>query len=138
MWKSTCRWSIRFTERPNGGIIEPRRAPTEGEVWEKFEDEYRPKQPSSSPVLRQLESAKYHLDVATFGFARLVRNIHSNTQFKLDRGWLCHAAPDDLSPYRASVNPWMDGMKNVRVKVDLKPRVGRPYVGVCVVVPFGN
>ena len=136
--ESTNLWAIRPTERPNGGIIEPHRALTDSEAWEKFEAEYRPPHPSSSTVMHQLESAKYSLDVVTFGFDRLVRNIQDNTLFKFDQGGLRHAAPGDLLLPPASDNPWTDGLKNVRVKLDVKPRIGQPYVGVRVIIPFGN
>lgn len=76
--------AIRLTERLDGGLIAPRRALTAGEAWEKFEADYRPQQPSSSLVKRQLESAKYQLDTAAFGFDRFVRNIEDNSLFKLD------------------------------------------------------
>jgi hypothetical protein len=132
------RSADHFTERRNGGLIAPRRRLTEGQAWAKFEAEYRPPQPSTVPVLRQLESAKYFLDARTFEFDRFIKNIRDNTQFKLDRGGLRHAAPDDLTSYQLSVNPWSDGLKNARVKLDVKPRTGHPYIGVSVSIPFGN
>lgn len=138
LWETSGRWEARLAERPNGGIIEPHRAPTEGEAWEKFDADYRPHQPSSVPVIRQLESAKYLLDCATFGADRFCRNIQDNLQFKFANGRLRQAAPGDLPQHRLSANPWLGGLKDVRVKSDLKLRIGQPYVGVRIVIPFGN
>ena len=131
-------WAVCLLERHNGGVIAPHRASAEGEAWEKFEAEYRPKQRNVSPVMRQIESAKYQLDAATFGFDRLVRNIQDNTLFKFDNGRLRHAAPGDLPLRRTTSHSWTDGLQHIRVKFDVKPRIGQPYVGVRVIIPFGN
>ena len=129
---------VRLPEDCNAVITEPPHVDTEEDVWEKFEAEYRPQQPSSSLVMRNIESAKYCLDFATFGFSRLIKNIRDSAVFKFDQGQLCRSAPDNSPPTRSSGNSWTDGLKDVRVKLDFSPRVGEPYIGVRVVIPFGN
>ena len=76
-------WAIQFPERRNGGIIERRHALTDGEAWVKFEAEYR--QPrSQSPVKRQVETAKYGLDVTVYSVDRFVKNLREHVDFSFD------------------------------------------------------
>jgi len=79
-------------------------------------------------VKRQIETMKYGLDVTVFSVDRFVRNIQQQADFRLDKGHL-HRAPDD------QVRP---AGGSLRVQLDMKVWRTRPYVGVKIVVPFGN
>jgi hypothetical protein len=109
-------------------ITVPHRAPTEAEAWERFEAEFKPRNKSPSPAKRQIETMKYGLDVTVFSVDRFVRNIQRQADFRFDKGHL-HRAPDDqVPPARGSP----------RVQLDMKVWRSKPYVGVKIVIPFGN
>jgi hypothetical protein len=101
---------------------------TDTEAWEKFESEYRPEQRSPSPVKRQIETAKYGLDTTVFAVDRFVKSIRDHADFEFDQGRL----------HRTHTNSRGGFLDNPRVKLDLEMLRDKPYVGVRVVIPFGN
>jgi hypothetical protein len=102
--------------------------PTDTEAWEKFESEYRPEQRSPSPLKRQIETAKYGLDTTVFAVDRFVKSIRNHADFEFDQGRL----------HRTRTNSRGGFLDNPRVKLDLEMLRDKPYVGVRVVIPFGN
>lgn len=118
-----------LTERELQPILMSHRKPTDAEAWERFEGEYRPSQRSPSPIKRQIETAKYGLDTAVFAVDRFVKNVQSQGDFSLDQGSLRHTAAITSKEPRNSP----------RVKLDLDVWQGsKPYVGVRIIIPFGN
>jgi hypothetical protein len=110
-------------------ILVSSRKPTDAEAWERFEAEYSPLHKSASPIKRQIESAKYGLDTATFAFDRFVKNVQSQADFSFDQGNLHRTQADSLEGSRSSP----------RVKLDLNMCQGsKPYVGVQISIPFGR
>jgi hypothetical protein len=104
------------------------RKPTNDEAWERFETEYSPPQ-GSSPIKRQIQSAKFGLDTAVFAVDRFFKNVESQSDFSLDRGNL----------RRTREIPFGEALRNPRVKLDLEMgQSARPYVGVRIIIPFGK
>lgn len=130
--------ALRPAESVNWRIIAPQRALTDREAWDQFEAEFGPQHPSRSPLKRRIESAKYGLDVALFAFSRLSKNAEDNAEFRPDQGQLRRVPPGVTPPLRASGNLWKDALENGHVKLDLKTLRNQPYVGVRLVIPFGN
>ena len=118
----------RVAERTDWSIVTPHRPPTDVEAWEKFDSEFRPEQRSPSLVKRQIETAKYGLDMTAFAVDRFVKSIRDHADFEFDQG--------DLRRTRANSRGGF--LDNPRVKLDLDLTHGRPYAGVRVVIPFGN
>jgi hypothetical protein len=102
--------------------------PTSAEAWERFEADYSPPQ-KSSPIKRQIESAKFGLDTAVFAVDRFFKDAENQADFSLDRGSL----------RRTRATSFAEALKNPRVKLDLEMgQSARPYVGVRVIIPFGK
>jgi hypothetical protein len=114
--------------RPDQPIPVLHRKPTDIDAWVKFEEEYRPSPRSPSPVKRQIETAKYGLDVSVFAVDRFVKSIRDHADFEFDQGSFRRTRTNSRG--RFSDNP--------RVKLDIDLTHGRPYLGARVVVPFGN
>ena len=104
------------------------RKPTDTEAWERFEAEYRLVNQSPLLVKRQVETAKYGLDVTVFAVDRFVKSIRDHTDFEFDQGHL----------RRTRANARGGFLDNPRVKLDLDMQYGRPYIGARLVIPFGN
>jgi hypothetical protein len=119
-----------LTERELQPILMSHHKPTDAEAWERFEGEYSPSQKSPSPIKRQIQTAKYGLDTAVFAVDRFVKNVRSQADFSLDQGSL----------RRTRVTSSGDSPNNnPRVKLDLDMWQGsKPYVGVRIIIPFGN
>lgn len=122
------RQTPRHAARDHWPITTLRREPTEAEAWEKFESEFRPEQRSPSPVKRQIETAKYGLDVTVFAVDRFVKSIRNHADCNFDQGRL----------RRTRANALGESQDNPRVKLDLDMTHGKPYVGARGVIPFGN
>jgi hypothetical protein len=118
-----------LTEREIQPMLMSHRKPTDAEAWESFEAEYSPPQKSSSPVKRQIETAKYGLDTAVFAIDHFVKNVQSQADFSFDQGSLRRTPETALEGPR----------NNPRVKLDLDMWQGsKPYLGVRIIIPFGN
>ena len=101
---------------------------TDTEAWEKFELEYRPAQPNPSAIKRPIENVKYGLDVTVFAMDRFVKSIRDNADFEFDQGRMRHARANTHGKF----------VENPHVKLDLDMTHRGPYLGACVVIPFGN
>jgi len=118
-----------LAEREFQSILMPR-LQTDAEAWERFESDYSPPQKSPSTIKRQIETTKYSLDAAVFAVDRFARSVENQADFSLDQGSLrrTRATSSGDSPNN-----------NPRVKLDLDMWQGsRPYVGVRLIIPFGN
>lgn len=118
-----------LTERDSQRILTPQPKPTDAEAWERFDAEYKPRQRNSSSIKRQIETAKYGLDTAVFALDRFTKNVENQADFSFDQGSLRRTRAISLGASRSSP----------RVKLDLDMWQGsRPYVGVRLIIPFGN
>ena len=117
-----------LTLRESQPMLLSNRKATSSEAWERFEADYSPPQ-KSSPVKRQIESAKFGLDTAVFAVDRFLKNVESQADFSLDRGSL----------RRTRATTFAEALKNPRVKLDLEMGQSvRPYAGVRIIIPFGR
>ncbi len=132
------RPSPKFTDQKQRPVVATRKSNRGKDTWEYFETEFGLQQRSTSPVKRQIESAKYTVDVSLFTVNRIVRQIQDESELKLDRGHLRRAEPRSGPLPRVHANPLTDALENARVKLDLQVYPDKPFVGVKVVVPFGN
>jgi hypothetical protein len=118
-----------LTERELQPILMPHRKPTNAEAWDRFESDYSPPQRTPSPIKRQIESTKYGLDTAVFAVDRFTKNVENQADFSFDQGSLRRTRATSSGESRNSP----------RVKLDLNVWQGsRPYVGVRIMIPFGN
>jgi hypothetical protein len=118
-----------LTEREFQPILTPQPKPTDAEAWERFEAVYKPPQRNPSPIKRQIETAKYGLDTAVFAADRLVKNVKNQADFTFDQGSLRRTRATSPGGLR----------NNLRVKLDLDMwQSSKPYVGVRIMIPFGN
>lgn len=120
--------ALRAVERDHWPIPVLHRKPTDTEAWENFESDFQPEQRSSSPVRRQIETAKYGLDTTVFAIDRFVKSIRDHADFSFDQGRLRSTRANSRGGF----------LDNPRVKLDLDLTLGKPYFGTRVVVPFGN
>jgi len=118
----------RAAERTDWSITVPHHKMTDREAWEKFEVEFRPEQRNPSPVKRQIEIAKYGLDVSVFAVDRFVKSIRDHADFEFDHGRF----------HRTRENSRGGFLDNPRVKLDLDLTHAKPYIGARLVIPFGN
>ena len=118
-----------LTEREIEPILVPHRKPTDHEAWERFEAEYKLPIRSPSAIKRQIETAKYGLDTAVFAVDRFTKSVQNQADFSYDQGSL----------RRTRETSFGESPNKLRVKLDLEMWQGsRPYVGVRLVIPFGN
>jgi len=118
-----------LTERDRQAILTSHRQPTDAEVWERFDAEYKPAQKNPSPIKSQIETAKYGLDTTVFAVDRFVNNLSNHADFSFDQGGLRRTAATSSGASRNSP----------RVKLDLNIWQGsQPRVGVRIIIPFGN
>jgi hypothetical protein len=117
-----------LTLRESQPMLRSDRKPTNDEVWERFETEYSPPQ-GSSPIKRQIQSAKFGLDTAVFAVDRFIKNVKNQADFSFDQGSLRHTRATSFG----------ESLINPRVKLDLDMWQGsKPYVGVRIIIPFGD
>jgi len=118
-----------LTQRELQPILMSHPKPTDAEAWDRFEVEYKPPQKNPSPIKRQIETAKYGLDTAVFAVDRFTKNVEHQADFSFDQGSLRRTRT--ASSGESLINP--------RVKLDLDMWQGsKPYVGVRLIIPFGN
>ena len=106
--------------------------------WEKFETEFGITEPEPSLVLRSMQTAKYNVDRILFAANEFTRNVSSATEFELGHGKLHHVSADTQQSRDDLSNPSSAIPENVRLGLDVNLAQGKPYVGVKLVIPFGN
>lgn len=105
--------------------------------WDKFEAEFGLYEPPSSPVLGQLADLKYGLDLATYNVEMFTRNLDDALEFRYNRGKfqrVTTVSSYEPRKYRGGLLT----LDDLRLKMDVKLATGKPYLGVRVVVPFGD
>jgi hypothetical protein len=129
-----------LSETTSRELTTGRQGLTEGERWEKFENEFGIQKRDPGFVKGHLESAKYGLDEAAFTMREWTDNIEGALAFDYGVGapetpWNSAATPRVNDP-----NPLWNALENVRIKSDinLDPLSLRAFVGVKLVLPFGD
>lgn len=106
--------------------------------WERFETEFGITEPEQSLVLRSVQTAKYNLDRFLFAANEFSHNVSSATEFEVDHGRLYHVSAAMRQSREDMANPPTTISENMRLGLELNLAQGRPYVGVKLVIPFGN
>ncbi len=106
--------------------------------WEKFETEFGVTEPEHSTVLRSMQSAKYSLDRAVFAANEFSHNLSRLTDYELDHGRFYHASAATQLLRDESLTPWPTVPENVHLGLDVNLVQSRPYIGVKLVIPFGD
>ena len=88
-------------------------------------------------MLQSVQTAKYNLDRAVFAANEFVQDLSHATEFEYGRGHVRHVSSTEDPAPRLS-NPLSVIPANTRVGLDLSLGQGKPYVGLKLVVPFGN
>ena len=117
-------------ERPPAdlALLVLHREPTDTEVWEHFEAEYRLPNRSPEFIRRQIENAKYGLDKAAFSVGRFIKSFRDTANSEFAQGTV----------RRTRANGHGGFLDNPRLQLDLDMAHGKPYVGARLVIPFGN
>ena len=119
-------------------IIERQRKKNADNRWERFETEFGIEGKRRTGVLGSVQSAKYALDELTFAVDDFTGNVCDALKFEYDGGHVHQITSLDDDERRSSANLWVTTPRNVRLGADLNLTGGKPYVGLVVVVPFGN
>jgi hypothetical protein len=106
--------------------------------WEKFETEFGIAEPEHSPVFRSVQAAKYNLDRLVFAASEFSRNLSDVTDFELDHGRLYHVSAAGTQVWEEPSSSSAPIPRNVHLGLDVNVAQGKPYVGVKLVIPFGN
>ena len=129
-------------ETANRAMQEPKREPTRGERWEKFEVDFGIRKKDPSLVKGSIESAKYRLDRTVFALSEFVQDVEDAFAFDYELRTLSRKVGTNESPRAASSSPiplW-NAVENARLKsdIDLDVPGGRAFVGVRLVLPIGD
>ena len=106
--------------------------------WEKFETEFGVTEPEHSTVLRSMQSAKYNLDRAVFAANEFSHNLSRLTDYEWDHGRFYRASAATQLLREESSTRWPTIPENVHLGLDVNLVQNRPYIGVKLVIPFGD
>ena len=121
-----------------GQIIKPRHVNDASHRRDRFELEFGIDGKRQGGMMGSLQLAKYTLDDATFTVDDFTRSLSEALRFEYDGRGLHRVASSDQNPNHTLPGPWADMPHGVRFSPELNLANGRPYVGLYVVVPFGN
>jgi hypothetical protein len=119
-------------------MIEHQRKKNADDRWEKFETEYGIDGKRRIGVLGSVQLAKYTLDEMTFTVDDFTRSLSAALKLEYDHGRVHRATTFGDNGHRSFPNPWSEMPRGVRFGPELNLDGGKPYVGLVVVVPFGN
>ncbi|MGA2137966.1 MAG: hypothetical protein ABSH14_03800 [Verrucomicrobiia bacterium] len=106
--------------------------------WEKFETEFGVTEPEHSAVLRSMQSAKYNLDRVVFAASEFSHNLSSMTDYEWDHGRFYRVSAATRLLREESSTQWTTVPENVHLGLDVNLVQSKPYIGVKLVIPFGN
>jgi hypothetical protein len=119
-------------------IIKPRHVNDAGHRRDQFEVEFGIDGKRQGGMKGSLQLAKYTVDDVTFTVDDFTRSLSEALRFEYDGRGLHRVASSDQNPQHALPGPWADMPRGVRFSPELNLANGKPYVGLYVVVPFGN
>jgi hypothetical protein len=132
--------TMTLSESASSQITGRQGALTQGERWEKFETEFGVDQKNSSFVKGRLASAKYRLDRTAFELQEWVENVEGALKFDYSMPNPTGSSPSSDTARASDPLPFWGSIDNPHLKsdVDLDPFTRRAFVGVKVVIKFGN
>lgn len=128
----------RLSEWDASQIIKPPHRNDASHRRDKFETEFGIDGKTRTGVLGSVQLAKYTLDDVTFTVDDFTRNLSDALKLEYDHGRVHRAAsPNDNASPRLS-GPGSGIPRGLRFGPELNLTGGKPYVGLVVVVPFGD
>ncbi len=106
--------------------------------WEKFETEFGVTVPEHSTMLRSMQSAKYDLDRVVYAANEFSHNISRLTDYEWDHGRFYRVSAATQLLREESSTRWTTVPENVHLGLDVNLVQSRPYIGVKLVIPFGD
>jgi hypothetical protein len=112
--------------------------------WEQFETEFGLGEPSISPFLARLESAKYRLDKTVFAVDDLVESVENAFEFEYRfRSGRWHGRSDaraTASAVRTTHGPAWDMLQDARLRSDIDIDVfkSEAFIGLRLIIPIGD
>ena len=124
--------------RLNLTAVEPRRANIQTR-WERFNAEFGIRDQHTSFLTASLLRAKYTADVALFSIKTISSTLGDATELHYSRGRIRRASTDDSvqSPSTARQGGLIT-LEGARLRFDFELARSKPYVGVRLVLPFGD
>ena len=111
--------------------------PARATRWEKFEREFGGDLDRAPALLVPVAQAKYGADLAVFTLETLLEQIKDSVELRYSNGHIGRAvAFREPSPAYLGRAPLT--FEDARLKLDLDLVDGKPYIGVRLVLPFGN
>ena len=116
---------------------------TEAQRWDRFESEFGVQNQTSSALESGLRSAKYDLDRTVFALNGFVETVADALEFEYrfgDNTGLARSSQASTAPLRRYFSPLRDALENTRLRsdVDLNVGSGQAWIGMRLVVPFGE
>ena len=123
---------------PRSGLLGIQaRLPKTKSRWEHFEAEFGLRDDRDKGVTASIARAKYGLDLLTFSADALVDSMEDAVELRYTRGRICRVATSP-SPVPAGHGASPLSLEDTRLKFDLGLAGSRPYLGVRLVIPFGD
>jgi len=129
--------SLALTESQNWRVTSPRiRGLSTGQRWEAFETEFGITDEDYSWFKGSLQTAKYQLDKTVFAMDDFVTALEDTFRFEYDLRAGTGSFGTDSRVQRQPADP----RRNARLRsdIDLHPFSGRAFIGLRLVVPFGD
>jgi len=107
--------------------------------WDRFEAEFGLPDERASLLTASLLRAKYSVDVALFSIKMFSATLGDATELRYSRGRIRRAATVDSDrPHRSAHHDSPIVLEDARLKLVFDMASSRPYIGVRLVLPFGD
>jgi len=125
---------VKLTDRPL--TVEPQLV-KRPDRWEKFQKEFGFDQEIAPASLAPIANAKYGADLTLYTANTLLERLEAILELRYTQGRIVPAAMfPRTKPVQLARGPVT--FEDARLKVDFELTRGRPYLGLRLVLPFGN
>jgi hypothetical protein len=121
-----------------GQIIKSRRVNDASHRRDRFEAEFGIEGKKRAGVMGSLQLAKYTLDDVTFTVDDFTRSLSDALKLEYDHGHVHRAVSANDKAHSTVPGPWSDLPQGLRFGPEFDLTGGKPYVGLVVVIPFGD
>ncbi len=135
------RWLKHDLKLASSNLDLPRMKPTESERWDRFEEEFKPKEQYDSVVQDRISGAKYQLDKTVFALDQFVTRVEEALKFDYrfrDNTAAVSADRQERRTRRTYDSIWDDVMDNARIRSDVDLGLSKAFIGIRLEFPFGN
>ncbi|MEI6085661.1 MAG: hypothetical protein WCS70_15360 [Verrucomicrobiota bacterium] len=105
--------------------------------WDQFQNEFGRDQEKAPSVLDSLAHAKYGVDLTVYTVTTFLDRLEDILELRYTNGRIESAAANP-QPSAGTVKHGPVTLEDARLKFDFAFAGGQPYVGVRLVLPFGN